>query len=141
MTTKKLQEQAGQDNASKDPSDWVSGDEPATGAQKSYLHTLMERTRTSVPNFNSLTKAQAAAAIEVCQQKGREKGLELGIGTRTPRADWSEDDPGVLVSGNTRDKAGGNFPDEKRPQIVDIEDIPSPEEMAQLDKSKKLEPA
>ena len=26
--------------AEKDPSDWVTGDEPATGAQKSYLETL-----------------------------------------------------------------------------------------------------
>lgn len=140
MTTKRLQEQAGQDNTSKDPSDWVSGDEPATGAQRSYLHTLMERTRTSVPNFDKLTKAQAAAAIEQCQKKGREKGLDLGVGTRIPRADWSDEDPGVLVSGNTRDKPGGNLPDEKRTQIINIEDMPSPEELAELDK-KKLEPA
>ncbi|HEY0126968.1 MAG TPA: DUF3072 domain-containing protein, partial [Blastococcus sp.] len=26
--------------AEKDPADWVTGDEPATGAQKSYLETL-----------------------------------------------------------------------------------------------------
>jgi hypothetical protein len=27
-------------NAEKDPSDWTTGDEPATGAQESYLQTL-----------------------------------------------------------------------------------------------------
>jgi len=27
-------------NAIKDPDDWTTGDEPMTGAQRSYLHTL-----------------------------------------------------------------------------------------------------
>jgi len=31
------------DNAEKDPDDWVSGDEPMTGAQASYLKTLSEQ--------------------------------------------------------------------------------------------------
>ena len=35
--------QAGDPTAEKDPSDWVTGDEPATGAQKSYLETLSRR--------------------------------------------------------------------------------------------------
>jgi hypothetical protein len=140
MTTKRLQEDAGLDNASKDPSDWVSGDEPATGAQKSYLHTLMERTGTSVPNFNSLTKAQAAVAIEECQKKGRENGLNLGAGTRIPRTDWSDEDPGVMVSSNTRDKPGGNFPAEKRPEIINVQDIPSAEELVELDRKSKKTP-
>ncbi len=30
-------------NTEKDPDDWVSGDEPMTGAQASYLTTLCER--------------------------------------------------------------------------------------------------
>jgi len=29
-----------QDNPVKDPEDWVTGDEPMTGPQKSYLQTL-----------------------------------------------------------------------------------------------------
>ena len=29
-------------NTSKDPHDWVTGDEPMTGAQASYLRTLCE---------------------------------------------------------------------------------------------------
>ncbi|WP_156433676.1 DUF3072 domain-containing protein, partial [Bradyrhizobium retamae] len=30
-------------NTEKDPDDWVSGDEPMTGAQASYLKTLCEQ--------------------------------------------------------------------------------------------------
>ncbi len=29
-----------QENPAKDPKDWVTGDEPMTGPQKSYLQTL-----------------------------------------------------------------------------------------------------
>jgi hypothetical protein len=29
-------------NAAKDPDDWITGDEPMTGAQASYLKTLCE---------------------------------------------------------------------------------------------------
>ena len=32
------------DNTQKDPADWVSGDDPMTGAQTSYLKTLSEQT-------------------------------------------------------------------------------------------------
>jgi Protein of unknown function (DUF3072) len=31
------------DNAEKEPEDWVTGDEPMTGAQASYLKTLSEQ--------------------------------------------------------------------------------------------------
>lgn len=37
---------SGRSNTEKDPDDWVSGDEPMTGAQASYLKTLSEE-RTS----------------------------------------------------------------------------------------------
>jgi Protein of unknown function (DUF3072) len=33
---------ADQSNAEKDPDDWVTGDEPMTGAQASYLRTLSQ---------------------------------------------------------------------------------------------------
>jgi hypothetical protein len=46
----------------KDPSDWVTGDEPATGAQKSYLETLTRGTEDEVPD--ELTKAQASQKID-----------------------------------------------------------------------------
>jgi hypothetical protein len=46
----------------KDPADWVTGDEPATGAQKSYLETLTRGTEQDVPE--DLTKAQASERID-----------------------------------------------------------------------------
>jgi len=46
----------------KDPSDWVTGDEPATGAQKSYLETLTRGTDEDVPD--ELTKAETSQKID-----------------------------------------------------------------------------
>jgi hypothetical protein len=46
----------------KDPSDWVTGDEPATGAQKSYLETLSRGTEEDMPE--DLTKAEASKKID-----------------------------------------------------------------------------
>ena len=46
----------------KDPSDWVTGDEPATGPQKSYLETLTRQTDEEVPE--DLTKAEASKKID-----------------------------------------------------------------------------
>lgn len=46
----------------KDPADWVTGDEPATGAQKSYLETLARGTDEEVPD--DLTKAEASEKID-----------------------------------------------------------------------------
>ena len=46
----------------KDPSDWVTGDEPATGAQKSYLETLTRASEEDVPE--NLTKAEASRKID-----------------------------------------------------------------------------
>ena len=46
----------------KDPSDWVTGDEPATGAQKSYLETLTRASDEEVPE--DLTKAEASQKID-----------------------------------------------------------------------------
>ena len=34
------------DNAKKDPDEWLSGDDPMTGAQASYLKTLCEQAGT-----------------------------------------------------------------------------------------------
>ena len=49
--------------AEKDPSTWVTGDEPATGAQKSYLETLSRGTDEDVDTEN-LTKAEASEKID-----------------------------------------------------------------------------
>ena len=54
-------------NTVKDPSDWTTGDEPMTGAQKSYLKTLSEEAK--VPMDDNLTKAQASERIDELQKK------------------------------------------------------------------------
>ncbi len=53
--------------AEKDPSDWVTGDEPATGAQKSYLHTLARQAGEDVPE--DITKADASIKIDELQEE------------------------------------------------------------------------
>lgn len=54
----------------KDPSDWVTGDEPMTGAQRSYLDTLAREAGEQLPP--DLTKAQASEHIDRLQaQTGR----------------------------------------------------------------------
>ncbi len=54
-------------NAVKDPENWTTGDEPMTGAQQSYLHTLAEQAGEEVSD--DLTKAEASERIEALQQK------------------------------------------------------------------------
>lgn len=54
-------------NAEKDPDEWVTGDEPMTGAQASYLKTLSEEAKE--PFDPSLTKADASRRIEELQEK------------------------------------------------------------------------
>jgi hypothetical protein len=64
--------QPGDPSAEKDPSDWVTGGEPATGAQKSYLHTLANQAGEEVPD--DITKADASIKIEELQEEtGRGK--------------------------------------------------------------------
>ncbi len=53
----------GDPTAEKDPSTWVTGDEPATGAQKSYLETLSRSTDEDV-EIDILTKAEASEKID-----------------------------------------------------------------------------
>lgn len=50
-------------NTKKDPEDWVSGDEPMTGAQASYLTTLSEEAGEVAPS-DDLTKAEASKRID-----------------------------------------------------------------------------
>ena len=45
--------------------DWVTGEEPMTGAQRSYLKTLCEEARQ--PFDDSLTKAEASKRIDELQ--------------------------------------------------------------------------
>lgn len=54
-------------HAEKDPEDWVTGDEPMTGPQESYLQTLAREAGEDVDP--SLTKAEASEKIEQLQEK------------------------------------------------------------------------
>ncbi|MFL6716435.1 MAG: DUF3072 domain-containing protein [Burkholderiaceae bacterium] len=70
---KHIQDQADHSNMVKDPKDWTTGDEPMTGAQKSYLKTLSEEA--GVEMDETLSKAEASKRIDELQHKtGR--GLE-----------------------------------------------------------------
>jgi hypothetical protein len=51
--------------AEKDPEDWVTGDEPMTGPQRSYLETLSREAGEDVDP--GLTKAEASERIEELQ--------------------------------------------------------------------------
>jgi hypothetical protein len=52
------------DNTEKDPEDWVTGDEPMTGAQASYLKTLSEQAHQPEAFAEGLTKAEASERID-----------------------------------------------------------------------------
>jgi hypothetical protein len=67
MADKRTQQQAEDSNMVKDPEDWTTGDEPMTGAQRSYLKTLSEEAQE--PFDENLTKAAASKRIEELQQK------------------------------------------------------------------------
>ncbi len=54
-------------NTEKEPDEWVTGDEPMTGAQASYLRTLAQEA--NEPFDESLTKAQASKRIDELQER------------------------------------------------------------------------
>jgi hypothetical protein len=70
--------QAGPGNRIKDPDQWKTGDEPMTGAQDSYLHTLAQEAGEEVED--DLTKAEAAKRIDELQEKTGRGG---GAGRKT----------------------------------------------------------
>jgi hypothetical protein len=56
-----------QGSSAKDPQEWVTGDEPMTGPQASYLETL---SREAGEEFEpGLTKAQASRRIDELQER------------------------------------------------------------------------
>ena len=80
MTDKRTQALAPQSNMEKDPKDWVTGDEPMTGAQRSYLKTLCEQAK--VPFDETLSKADASRRIDELQQLS---GRAADAGQQPPR--------------------------------------------------------
>jgi Protein of unknown function (DUF3072) len=61
------------DNTKKDPDEWVSGDDPMTGAQASYLKTLCEQAGTSELYDDNLTKVEASKLIDEVREKAHVK--------------------------------------------------------------------
>jgi hypothetical protein len=60
-------------NREKDPDEWVTGEEPMTGAQASYLKTLSDQAGEEFDD--SLTKAEASKRIDELQSRtGRGSG-------------------------------------------------------------------
>jgi hypothetical protein len=66
MTDRKTQDQSTESNMEKDPDDWTTGDEPMTGAQRSYLKTLSEEAKVAFDD--KLTKAEASKRIDELQE-------------------------------------------------------------------------
>jgi hypothetical protein len=54
-------------NRIKNPDDWITGDEEMTGAQESYLQTLVEEAHQNVEP--DLTKAEASKEIDRLRAK------------------------------------------------------------------------
>lgn len=67
MTDKQTQAHAGESNMEKDPDQWVTGDEPMTGAQRSYLKTLCEEAKEEFDE--TLSKADASKRIDELQER------------------------------------------------------------------------
>jgi hypothetical protein len=57
-----------QNSAAKDPDEWVTGDEPMTGPQRSYLTTLTHEAGEPAPP-DGLTKADASKRIDELQER------------------------------------------------------------------------
>ena len=74
MVDRRTQEEEGS-NKKKDPDDWTTGEEPMTGAQRSYMHTLAEEAHEEVSD--DLTKAEASKKIdELRKESPRLAGME-----------------------------------------------------------------
>jgi len=57
----------GESNTIKDPDQWTTGDEPMTGAQRSYLGTLADEAGEAADE--ELTKAEASKRIDDLRSK------------------------------------------------------------------------
>jgi hypothetical protein len=84
----------GQSNVLKDPREWRTGDEPMTGAQASYLHTLAEQQGEEVQG--DLTKAEASMKIDEL----RHATGTAGGGAGSTGADNTRKDPDQWKTGD-----------------------------------------
>ncbi|MBZ9739658.1 MULTISPECIES: DUF3072 domain-containing protein [unclassified Mesorhizobium] len=58
-------------NVEKDPDEWVSGDDPMTPSQASYLKTLCEQAQDDESFADNLSKAEASKRIDALRAKLR----------------------------------------------------------------------
>jgi inner membrane transporter RhtA len=74
------EEMTPQENPAKDPEDWVTGDEPMTSPQRSYLQTLAREAGRDV-DLDALSKADASRLIDELQVvSGRGTGTASRVG-------------------------------------------------------------
>ena len=64
----------------KDPAEWTTGEEPMTGAQDSYLHTLARQAGEEVGD--DLTKAEASMKIDELRERTGVAASKKRKGTR-----------------------------------------------------------
>ena len=70
MSTKNTESTADDSsNTIKDPDNWTTGGEPATGAQMSYLKTLMGEAGQEFDESKEITKTEASKMIEELRSK------------------------------------------------------------------------
>ena len=92
MTDKHTQAAADTGNMAKDPDDWVTGDEPMTGAQRSYLKTLSEEAH--VEFDEQLTKAEASRRIDELRKR-----TGCGVERKRDGSEHASTNPGSAGTG------------------------------------------
>lgn len=75
-------------NTIKDPSDWTTGDEPMTDAQRTFLKSLLGEHDAAL--HQNTTKAQAAILINERQHGGQQQGA--GAGAIKDPGEWTTGD-------------------------------------------------
>ncbi len=90
----RLQQQPGSNdeklsNTVKNPDDWKTGDEPMTGAQRSYLNTLADEAGEEINA--DLTKAEASKKIDELRQKSDRLNDERDSESQSERRDENEE--------------------------------------------------
>ena len=101
-------------SAEKPTSEWVTGDEPMTGPQRSYLETLAREAGETLPEH--LTKAEASELIEHLQHvtgRGGERGHEQETLGERVEEEGIVDQQAVLL--DQIDDPARSGPDDHRP--------------------------
>jgi hypothetical protein len=99
MATKREQQETAtpeHSNTVKDPQQWTTGDEPMTGAQRSYLQTLSDEA--GEPMDETLSKAEASQRIE--ELRGKHGTVESRTHADDADASNTVKDPATWVTGD-----------------------------------------